>query len=195
MTSSMTSQWRNFQVCKSCRRAMRIAPPVVIHRRVAASSCLKSRLFAGHGLPADSSVKSVYAYCKCIIDSLMTMITTMNNDDKWRREESSRQLFTFRDENFDAVSQVAHCIFCAINNLSIRSYLDSSRSVSFLEWSRGGSMARCYRIKYTLCLKKRPTFTICYNFYIDCSIATIFGINVAEKAGNQNVLYFPTTPN
>jgi len=27
------------------------------------------------------------------------------------------------------------------------------------------------------------------------SIATIFGINVAEKVGNQNVLYFPTTPN
>jgi len=43
--------------------------------------------------------------------------------------------------------------------------------------------------------KKRPTFTTCYNFYIHSSIATIFGINVAEKAGNQNVLYFPTTPN
>jgi len=24
---------------------------------------------------------------------------------------------------------------------------------------------------------------------------TIFGINVAEKVGNQNVVYFPTTPN
>jgi len=43
--------------------------------------------------------------------------------------------------------------------------------------------------------KKRPTFTTCYNFYIHSSIATIFGINVAEKVGNQNVLYFPTTPN
>ena len=41
--------------------------------------------------------------------------------------------------------------------------------------------------------KKRPTFTTCYNFYIHSLIATIFGINVAEKVGNQNVLYFPTT--
>jgi len=45
----------------------------------------------------------------------------------------------------------------------------------------------------TLCLKKRPTFTTCHNFYIHSSIATIFGINVAEKVGNQNILYFPTT--
>jgi len=43
--------------------------------------------------------------------------------------------------------------------------------------------------------QKSPTFTICYNFYIHSSIATIFGTNVAEKAGNQNVLYFPTTSN
>jgi len=49
--------------------------------------------------------------------------------------------------------------------------------------------------RYTLCLKKRPTYTTCYNFYIHRSIATIFGTNVAEKVGNQNVLYFPTTPN
>ena len=47
----------------------------------------------------------------------------------------------------------------------------------------------------TLCLKKRPTFTTCYKFYIHNSIATIFGVNVAEKVGNQNVLYFPTTHN
>jgi len=43
--------------------------------------------------------------------------------------------------------------------------------------------------------KKRPTFTTCYNFYIHSSIATIFGTNVAQKVGNQNVLYFPTKPN
>jgi len=47
----------------------------------------------------------------------------------------------------------------------------------------------------TLCLKKRPTCTTCYNFYIHSSIATVFGINVVEKVGNQNVLYVPTTPN
>jgi len=48
---------------------------------------------------------------------------------------------------------------------------------------------------YTLCLKKRPTFTTCCYFYIHSSIGTIFGTNVAEKAGNQNVLYFPTSLN
>jgi len=45
--------------------------------------------------------------------------------------------------------------------------------------------------EYTLHLKKRPTFTTCYDFCIHSSIATIFGTNVAEKVGN----YFPTSPN
>jgi len=43
--------------------------------------------------------------------------------------------------------------------------------------------------------QKSPTFTTCYNFCIHSSIATIFGTNLAEKVGNPNVLYFPTTPN
>jgi len=47
----------------------------------------------------------------------------------------------------------------------------------------------------TRCLKKRPTFTTCYNFYVHSSIATIFRTNVAEKVGNQNVLDFPTSAN
>jgi len=47
---------------------------------------------------------------------------------------------------------------------------------------------------YALCLKKRTTFTTCYNFYAHHSIATIFGINVAEKVGNQNVAYFIFPP-
>ena len=47
----------------------------------------------------------------------------------------------------------------------------------------------------TLCLKKRPTFTTCYNFYIRSSIATMFGTNVAETVDNKNVLCFPTSPN
>jgi len=34
----------------------------------------------------------------------------------------------------------------------------------------------------------------CYNHYIHGSTATIFGKNVAQKVGNQNVLYFPTSP-
>jgi len=52
-----------------------------------------------------------------------------------------------------------------------------------------------WHAKTTPCLKKRFTFTTCYNFYIYSSIATIFGTNVAEKVGNQNVLYFLTSPN
>jgi len=38
--------------------------------------------------------------------------------------------------------------------------------------------------------QKSPTFTSCYNFYIHSSIATIFGTNVAEKAGNQKCTLF-----
>jgi len=34
--------------------------------------------------------------------------------------------------------------------------------------------------------------TLCH---IYGSIATIFGTNIAEKVGNQNVLHFPTSPN
>jgi len=51
-----------------------------------------------------------------------------------------------------------------------------------------------YLLVCALCLKKRPTPFACYDLYIHGSIATIFGTNVAEKVGNQNVLYFPTSP-
>ena len=34
-------KWRNFHVCESCRRAMRIAPPAVNHRTVATSNLPK----------------------------------------------------------------------------------------------------------------------------------------------------------
>jgi len=52
-----------------------------------------------------------------------------------------------------------------------------------------------YYYYYTVSHKKRPIFTTCYNFYIHSSTATVFGTNVAEKVGNHNVFYFPTTPN
>ena len=42
--------------------------------------------------------------------------------------------------------------------------------------------------------KNVPPLT-CYSLYIHSSIATIFGISVAEKVGSQNVLYSPTSPN
>ena len=34
-----------------------------------------------------------------------------------------------------------------------------------------------------------------YNLYIHSSIATILGKNAVEKVGNQNIFYFPTSPN
>jgi len=46
------------------------------------------------------------------------------------------------------------------------------------------------------CVSKNiPPLQLAVIFYIHSSIATIFGTNVAEKSGNQNVLYFPTSPN
>jgi len=46
---------------------------------------------------------------------------------------------------------------------------------------------------YTMSKKTAPPLT-CYNLYIHGSITIIFGISVTEKVGNQNVLYFPTSP-
>ena len=58
------------------------------------------------------------------------------------------------------------------------------------------SFAQLFASSHVHCVsRKRPTFTTCYNFYIHSSIATIFGINVAEKVGNKNLLHFPTISN
>ena len=46
----------------------------------------------------------------------------------------------------------------------------------------------------TPCLKNVPPLT-CYNLDIHGSITIIFGTRVTKKVGNQNVLYFPTSPN
>ena len=45
------------------------------------------------------------------------------------------------------------------------------------------------------CVSKNVTPLTCYNLYIHGSIAKSFGNNVAEKVGNQNLLYFPTSTN
>jgi len=42
--------------------------------------------------------------------------------------------------------------------------------------------------------KNVPPLT-CYNLDVHGSITIIFGTNVTEQVGNQNVLYFPTSPN
>ena len=47
---------------------------------------------------------------------------------------------------------------------------------------------------YTVSRKDVPHLT-CHNLSMHGSIATIFGTNVAEKVGSQNVPYFPTSPN
>jgi len=51
-----------------------------------------------------------------------------------------------------------------------------------------------YFVPWTLCLRNVPRLT-CYNLDTDYSIMIVFGTNVTEKVGNQNVLYFPTSPN
>ena len=48
---------------------------------------------------------------------------------------------------------------------------------------------------YTPCLKKTVPPLACYNLDIHSSITIIFGTSVTEKVGNQNLLYFPTSPN
>jgi len=47
------------------------------------------------------------------------------------------------------------------------------------------------------CVSKNVPPLTCYNLYtcIYGSIATLLGTNVAERVGNQSVLYFPTSPN
>jgi len=45
------------------------------------------------------------------------------------------------------------------------------------------------------CVSKNVPPLTCCNLRVHGSIATIFGKNVAEKVGNQNVLNFPTLPN
>jgi len=46
----------------------------------------------------------------------------------------------------------------------------------------------------TPCLKNVPPLT-CYNLDIHSLITIIFGTRVTKKVGNQNILYFPTSPN
>jgi len=47
---------------------------------------------------------------------------------------------------------------------------------------------------YTVSQKNVPPLT-CYNLDIHFSITIIFGTRVTEKVCNQNIIYFPTSPN
>jgi len=58
------------------------------------------------------------------------------------------------------------------------------------------SLYRFVKVKWeVVCLKNVPPPLTCYNVYIHSSIATIFGKNVAEKVGNQNILNISSSPN
>jgi len=43
--------------------------------------------------------------------------------------------------------------------------------------------------------KNVPPLQLAIIFTYTVRLRQFFGINVAEKAGNQKILYFPTTPN
>jgi len=75
------------------------------------------------------------------------------------------------------VIQVSYCV-----SLLLSSAADSQVSTLWLVHAT------------TLCLKNVPPLQLAVIFTYSL-IATIFGTNVAEKAGNQNVLYFPTSAN
>jgi len=88
--------------------------------------------------------------------------------------------------------------------------IDKSSYLSNFDLSQQKSAWRgnkfCYASPYTtltILRNKTANYTVsknvpplaCYNLYVHGSIATIFGTNVAEKVGKQNVLYFSTSPN
>jgi len=52
-----------------------------------------------------------------------------------------------------------------------------------------------FREKHLIDVYKNVPPLTCYNLYTHGLIATIFGKNVAENVGKQNILYFPTPPN
>jgi len=54
---------------------------------------------------------------------------------------------------------------------------------------------QCDWLQFVHCVSKNIPPLTRYNLYVHSSIARIFGINVAENVGNQNILYFPTSSN
>jgi len=78
--------------------------------------------------------------------------------------------------------------WCVILSCNVRPVSPTYCILPFLQVTR-------YKMLLHRVSENRPTFTTCYNFYIRSSIATIFGTSIAEKVGNQNILYFPSSPN
>ena len=48
---------------------------------------------------------------------------------------------------------------------------------------------------YTVSQKNVPPLQLAIIFTYTVRLQQLFGTNVAEKVGNQNALYFPTSPN
>ena len=83
-----------------------------------------------------------------------------------------------------------HSIAYSLSNSSAKNYQNRWMCVEVIVCNISVVLDAMYTVS-----QKSPTLSTCYNFYIHSSIATVFGINVAEKVGNQNILYFPTTHN
>ena len=67
--------------------------------------------------------------------------------------------------------------------------------VNHHRWLSLDRKSQCESAVNIHCVSKNVPPLTCYNLYIHGSIATIFGTDVAEKVRNQNILYFPTSPN
>jgi len=63
----------------------------------------------------------------------------------------------------------------------------SAAKLSDLIMTTTGLVIQIYTVS-----QKHPTFTTCYNSYINSSIATIFWHKCCRKSRHQNVLYFST---
>ena len=61
-----------------------------------------------------------------------------------------------------------------------------------IQWSSLSRRTTQRESIYTVSQKASHLYNL-LDFTLHCSIASIFGTNVAEKVGNQKVLYFPTS--
>jgi len=82
-----------------------------------------------------------------------------------------------------------------LSNAAVRRHLQT-RGSQLVEFPQGEfqGFSDCEKLGiYRVSKNVRPPLT-CYNIDTHSSITIIFGISVTEQVGNQNVLYFPTSP-
>jgi len=97
--------------------------------------------------------------------------------------------------------EMVSTMMMAYDDISHQTELEQKESNKFITMKESCNK-KCYDITCSYiwfsnvpCVSKNIPPLTCYNLYIHSSIATIFGTNVAEKVGNQNILYFPTSVN